>query len=32
MNCQLLYGFNNQPGLRDQVERWLTEGLESRSA
>jgi hypothetical protein len=32
MNCQLLHGFNNQPGLRDQVERWLTDGLASRSA
>ncbi len=32
INCELLHGFNNQPGLRDQVVRWLTEALESRSA
>ena len=32
VNCQLLHGFNNQPGLRDQVNRWLTEALEMRSA
>ncbi len=28
--CDVLYGFNNQPGLREQVTRWLTEGLEHR--
>jgi hypothetical protein len=32
INCELLHGFNNQPGLRDQVARWLTEALEARLA
>jgi hypothetical protein len=27
MNCQLLYGFNNQPGLYDQVTRWFAEAF-----
>ncbi len=31
LHCDLLNGFHNQPGLREQVTRWLTEGLEHRS-
>jgi hypothetical protein len=31
LNCQILFGFNNQPGLREQVVRWLTEALDTHS-